>query len=131
MRVNMVCEATGTSLGLSLEDFKNLKNKISELVGTTFNSHYRLLDNFDVASLSAEDKEKFYNQYNERTKELVKEGKVPDKVSDFLYQSDVGGYVTHKGCKQILKVIGDCEKFSEFKNILKECVKNKSRLIWR
>lgn len=131
MRVNMVCEATGTSLGLSLEDFKNLKNKISELVGLTFNSHYRLLDSSDITSLSSEDKEEFYNQYNERTKELIKEGKVPDKVSDFLYQSDVGGSVTHKGCKQILKVIGDCENFSEFKNILKECVKNKSKLIWR
>lgn len=131
MRINMVCEATGTSLSFTIEDFKSLKNKISELVGTTFNSHYRLLDNFDITSLSAEDKEKFYNQYNERTKELIKEGRVPDKVSEFLYQSDCDGFVTHKGCKQILKVIGNCEIFPDFKSILKECVKNKSRLIWR
>lgn len=130
MRINIVCEVTGTSLSFTIEDFKSLKNKISELVGTTFNYHYKLLDNFDVTSLSAEDKEKFYNQYNERTKELIKEGRVPDKVSEFLYQSDYSGFVTHKGCKQILKVIGDCESFSDFKSVLKECVKNKSKLIW-
>lgn len=145
MGISLYCNKTKTSIDLGYGGFNNLRNKVAELAGGPFYPHYLLLSEPDIMFMADENKRKeFFDNYNERTEEIIKTKQADVKIVDFLLQSDCEGRIRYGACKNILKVIGDydddilygycgrsdCAKFSDFKQILKECVEHKSDLIW-
>ena len=144
MGVTIECKKTGRSIDLGCGGFNNLRNKVAELVGNPFAEHYLLLSEPSVMFMMGEARKAYFEKYDQETEKLVTEKKVHIKIADFLYQCDCGGKIRYGACKEILKVIGDyddnilygycgradCAKFSDFKAILKDCVANKSDMVW-
>lgn len=143
MGVTITCKKTGRSIDLGYSGFDNLRNKVAELVGDPFAEHYLLLSEPSVPILG-EARKAYFEKYDQKTEKLVTEKKVHIKIADFLYQCDCDGKIRYGACKEILKVIGgyddnilygycgraNCAKFSDFKAILKDCVENKSDMVW-
>lgn len=145
MGVTIECKKTGRSIDLGYGGFSKLRNKVAELVGNPFAEHYLLLSEPSVIFMIGDARKAYFEKYNQETKKLIIAKKVHTKVADFLHQSDCGGKIRYGACKEILKVIGgydddvlygycgrsDCAKFTDFKEILEDCVENKSDLVWR
>lgn len=124
--------------------FNNLRQKVADLVGKEFGEHYAKLSNPNVMLLMGKNREEYFKTYNEKTREMVDAGKINVKIANFCYQPDCNGYIRYGACKNILKVISDyddnilygyygrfdCAKFSDFKEILKDCVETKSDMAW-
>lgn len=124
--------------------FCNLRNKLAELAGEPFASHYLLLSEPSVIFLDGKERKDFFKDYDAKTLDFIKNKQVNVKIADFLLLPDCGGEVHYGACKAMLKVIGDyndnicygycarpdCAMFSDFKQLLTECVENKCDLVW-
>lgn len=141
MGITISCKKTGRSIDMGMFGFKNLRDKIGDLVGGEFAEHYRAYDN---APFYGEERKKFFVEYDKKINDLIAEKKVPYKVAVFLYACDCAARLRYGVCKEVLKVIGDyddnilygyagrpdCAMFADFKAILKDCVETKSDLVW-
>ena len=143
MGVTIKCKKTGRGIDLGYSGFARLRNKVAELMGEPFYSHYMKLDKAPV-SMRPDEEKKFYTEWDVEAIRLVRENDLPVKVVNFLLESDCEGKIRYGACKAILKVIGDyddnicygyagrsdCAMFRDFKAILQDCVDNKCDMVW-
>jgi len=144
MGVTIRCKKTGTSIDMGYGGFSNLRNKVAELYSEEFGNHYKLLSSSMVMFLAISRRKSYFEEYDRETEEMVQSKRLNIKVADFCYQSDCGGAIRYGACKIIYNIIKnyddnllygyagrpDCAKFSDFKNLIKECYETKSDLIW-
>lgn len=142
MGVTVLCRKTGRSIDLGYFGFKRLRDKVAELYGGVFWDHYQ---GIDKAPFMGEARKQYFDAFDKRTEELIREKKVSIKIVDFLLQPDAGGSIHYGACKEILKVIGDyddeihygysgrkdCAMFRDFKDILIDCAVHKCDMVWR
>ena len=143
MGVTIECKKTGRGIDLGYSGFMRLRNKVAELMGEPFCSHYKKL--YDVPSLMRPDEEKkFFTDWDTEAIRMVRENDLPVKVVNFLLESVCEGKIRYGACKKILKVIGDyddnicygyagrkdCAMFMDFKAVLQDCVDNKCDMVW-
>ncbi len=143
MGVTIKCKKTGRGIDLGYSGFARLRNKVAELMGEPFYSHYMKLDKAPV-SMRPDEEKKFYTEWDTDAIRLITENDLPVKVVNFLLESDCDGKIRYGACKDILKVIGDyddnicygyvgridCAMFRDFKAILRDCVDNKCDMVW-
>ena len=143
MGVTIKCKKTGRDIDLGYGGFARLRNKVAELMGEPFYSHYMKLDKAPV-SMRPDEEKKFYTEWDVEAIRPVRENDLPVKVVNFLLESDCEGKIRYGACKAILKVIGDyddnicygyagrsdCAMFRDFKAILQDCVDNKCDMVW-
>lgn len=129
------------SVDLGAGGFLRLRQKVSQLAGEPWASHYAALLQ---RPFSASDAESFYAEFDTKTAELIAERKVSVKLVDFCLQSDIEGSIHYGACKLLSQIIGDydddilyghagrpdCARFQDFKAILQECAGKKCDLIW-
>lgn len=145
MGVSIRCKKTGRVVDMAYSGFNRLRNKIAELAGEPFGSHYKKLDDAPYcyskpSTLTAEERGKLLEAYNAETQRIIDEKRVSVKVVDFCMQSDCKGRIRYGACKELLKVIGGYDgaelygqaedRFAEFKATLQDCVDTKSDLTW-
>lgn len=145
MGLTIECKKTNRSINLGCGGFLRLRRKVADLCGEEVSAHYRLmLDSMYNWFETPEEKQVFWEDYDQKTVQLVQSGKLNIKIADFLYQSDCEGQIRYGACKNLLKVISDyddnilygyagrpdCASFRDFKAILEDCVQTKSDLIW-
>ena len=126
--------------------FYRLRMQVAKLVSPEFGEHYKeitdsvLFRHFENPA----EKEAYLDELDQKTEQMIRKRKVSVKVVDFLMQPDTCGSIRYGACKQLLKVIGDyddeirygyagkpnCAKFSDFREILKECVEAQSDMLW-
>ncbi len=142
MGVSLSCKKTGNSIDMGYFGFLALREKVAELAGGPFAEHYLTLN--ESFSLPIDKRKSFYDDFNKTTEEIVRQKQADIKIVDFCLQSDCGGEIGYGACKNILKVVGDydddvcygylamsdCATFSDFKQLLQECVDTKSNLVW-
>lgn len=136
MGITIRCKKSGRSYDLGCGGFYNLRSKVAELCSPEFGKHYKTL-------IHLNSKEEF-DEFDEKTAELLRNKVVSEKVVDFCYQSDCGGSIRYGACKEIYNHIKDyddnicygyagrpdCFKFRDFVSLLKECSEIKSSLVW-
>lgn len=125
--------------------FMNLRQKVADLTSPEIGTFYRKLD--DAPSFTPE-RAKFFEQYDKDLQVLSnKLKKEPKKlrILDFLYQSDCEGKAGVWTCRAIWEVIkdyddnycygyagrSDCMMWSDFKQIVQDCIEAKTPLRWR
>jgi len=137
----LYCEKSGKFIDVTMSGFLRLRMKIAELAGKEWGSHYAKLAHPPLFGGKAAE---FFHAFDDKTGELLAKGAVSANIADFCLQSDCGGRIEPRTCAEILDVISDynddlpygytgradCAKFSDFKRLLQECVKNKCDLIW-
>lgn len=118
---------------------KDAKDKVAELAGEPFLSHYMKLN-----ELLFGPKDGFhFREFDRITERMVLTGAVSPHVVEFCLQSDCEGFITWKTCRKLLKIIGDYDDeaaygyaarpnsgFKAFKSILEDCVKHKCSMRW-
>lgn len=124
--------------------FMNLRQKVADLTSPEIGTFYRKLD--DAPSCTLERAE-FFEQYDKDLQALSnKLKKEPKKlrILDFLYQSDCEGKAGVWTCRAIWDVIKDyddnyyygyvgrpdCMMWSDFKQIIQDCIETKTPLRW-
>lgn len=131
----------GHSIDMGYFGFNNLRQKIAELAG--IGEHYDKLTQLAI-SVFAYKTETAYDEYDKGTERLIREGKLNEKVADFLYAPDTSASLSYGVAKELLNVIGDYDDniiygyagrpdramFKDFKQILEDCVKNRTKLRW-
>lgn len=141
MGVTIRCKKTGRSIDLGYGGFANPREKVAELCGDPWASHYAQLGH---APYLGQEAKAFYKEFDNETVRILDAKKVSIKIVDFCLQSDCEGSIRYGACKQILKVIGDyddkicygyvgrpdCAMFRDFKAILQDCVENKCDMVW-
>lgn len=145
MGLTLACKKTNRSIDLGCGGFLRLRRKVSELCGEEMFTYYQLmLDSLYRRFDSPEEKEKFWESYDEAVGQLVDHKRLSYKVVNFLYAPDIEGRATYGTCKILLKIIGDyddnilygyagrpdCARFRDFKAILEDCVRTKSAMVW-
>lgn len=128
-------------IDMGYHGFLLLRQKIAELSGEKIGQHYSLITTAPWIGKSRED---FFEKYDQETDRMVAAGELPSSLADFLYQPDVSGEIPCETCEYLLKIIGDYDddtiygyagrpdaaKFSDFKDLLQECVKQKAPMVW-
>ena len=138
MGVDIRCKKTGKSMTLSYSGFARWQMKIAELYNHPWRIHYAQLFTPPLCK-----SEEFCKKFDAETRRLMEAEHLDPKIIDFCLQSDTGGSITYGACKNILKAIGDYtdntaytyttladHDWDRLKDILKDCVETKSKLIW-
>ena len=139
--MGITLESRNFSIDIGCGGFMRLRKKVAELTGKEIYNHYCELDN---APLFDPERSEFFKEYDIKTYKLGKELKIPRGILFFLYASDCDGKLISRKCKELYEVIkdhdddiaygyvgrNDCAKFSDFKKIVNDCVKNKCTLKW-
>lgn len=129
----------GHSIDMGYFGFNNLRTKIAELAG--IGDHYKKLVKVEIHSYSNPNA---YKNYDRETERLINDGALNWRVANFLYASDCDASLKWVVAKELLKVIGDYDDnivygyagrpdramFKDFKQILEDCVKNRTNLRW-
>lgn len=143
MGICIKCKKTGTSYDLGCGGFLILREKVAELCSKEFGEHYATLALAPMLNTNGS-RDSFFEAFDRKTQKLLDEKKVSVKVVDFCLQTDERGKILYGACKEILKHIKDydddicygyagrpdCFKFHHFKELLQECVSNRSPLVW-
>lgn len=112
--------------------FFRLRSKIADLLDEEFGAEYRKL----IDPRAKID--------NEKMNRIINEKMLDEDVIDFLYQYDCGGKMTPGQCRSLYEIIKDYDDdylygyerqvvkptFSNFKNIVYDCYKNRRTLYW-
>lgn len=141
MGVTIGCQKTGREYDMGYGSFKALRTKVAELCSPEFGKHYGSIT--DVVYLrSYDEKQKFYKDFDRKTQKLINNHVVNQYVADFCLQSDGGGTLHYNACKEIYNRIKECKDghtygyawhkmtITDFADLLRECVDNKSMLEW-
>ena len=130
------------SIDMGYGGFGNIRRRVAELTGKEIGKHYARLDK--GMFIHGAEREEFFKKYNKKIGELETEFKIPRGILMFLYASDCEGKITSAKCKHIYEVIknydddilygyggrDDCAKFKDFKEIIKDCIDNKTVMKW-
>lgn len=151
MGLTLYCKKTGRSINMGYGGFNRLREKVANLVGEPFASHYAKLSTPEyMFCLNAEKAKQLFAEYDAQTARMLDQNLVSHKVADFLLQSDCEGKVRYGACKEILQVIGNynddhiCYGYNrcasdgwvgtgtmaDFKSVLQDCVDNRCMMIW-
>lgn len=144
MGISLTCTKSGRTMDLGANGFRMLRNKVAELVGEPFASHYLQLSDPARFFLSGEALHQFYDRFDEQTEVLIAAKKIPAKTADFLLQPDLHSVCHYGACKQLLRFIGDYDDdviygyaarpntatFAHLKAILQDCIDLKCDLEW-
>ena len=145
MGVTMQCRCTRHSLDLTFSGFARFRGKVAELSSREFGEHYKKLLERPIIT-DDEERKAFYEAFNRETERLLSERLINGKIVDFCLQSDCGGRIRYGACKNIMKAIGDYDdpkpvvygyaaredapRFRDIAELIAECAKEKSDLIW-
>lgn len=92
MGVTIYCKKTGRSIDMGYGGFDRLRNKVAELAGEPFASHYAKLSTPEyMFCLNKQRRESLYAEFDAETQRMVDEGIVPIKIVDFCLQPDCEG----------------------------------------
>lgn len=146
MGITLKCKKTDRYLDMGYFGFNRLREKVAELVGEPFASHYKKLSTSQYVFSFGETRDKLFAAFDAETEDMLKRKVISVKVASFLLQSDCEGKLRYGGCIDLLKVIKDYDDdvhygyvgrdkseisdFMLFRMILQDCVKTKSMLIW-
>ena len=126
--------------------FGALRQKVADLADPEIGSFYRELD--DGQKLFGDARTAFFEKYDQKlcdmSEQYGKTDRKKQRILDFLYQSDCEGKVGILACRAIWEVIKDydddfrygyagrpdCMMFSDFKDIVQDCIKTKTPLRW-
>ena len=125
--------------------FINLKQTVADLTSPEIGAFYRKL--FNAAPSCVLERAEFFEQYGEELKALndrLKKEPKKLRILDFLYQSDCDGKVDVWTCRAIWDVVKDydddycygyaerpdCMMWSDFKQIVQDCIETKTPLRW-
>lgn len=97
------------SCDLGYGGFNNFRNKVASMVGKEFGEHYAELTSAIVICLCGEERKKYFDEYDAKTEELIKNKKIELDVAIFLYMSDRDGEITKEQAKKIYELIKDCD----------------------
>ena len=140
--MGVTIKSKNKSIDMGCGGFHNLRTKVAELTSKDIYEHYCSLK---YAPLFGEERTQFFEEYDKKIVELAEKHKGKyNKILDFLYESDISGKMTYGTCKKIWEIIKDyddnilygyvgrpdCAKFKDFKEIIKDCVDAKTKLIW-
>ena len=81
MGVTISCTKTGRTIDVGSGGFLRLRSKISELVGEPWASHYKAL--VEERICDEKEREKFYEDFDKKTEELLNKKCVSVKIVDF------------------------------------------------
>ena len=140
--MGITIESNNFSADMGYGGFMRFRNKVAELSNSEFGQHYAKLS--DAKFLKGEERELFFNEYDEKTRDLVKENVVTVEIANFCYQYDGEGSIDQEHAKQIYeKIIDyddkfcygyagrlDCAMFSDLKKIIKDCTENGGTVDW-
>lgn len=143
MYMGITIESKNLSADMGYGGFGRFRNKVAELTNPEFWKHYSNLK--DGMYLMGEEREKFFNDYDSKTKRLIEDGVVTVEIANFCYQSDCEGSIDKEQATQIHNNIKDyddnicygysgrpdCAMFSDLKNIFKDCADNDGGVKWR
>lgn len=141
MGITIRCKKTNRSIDMGCGGFLRLRNKVAELVGEPWASHYATLER---APLFEPARSKFFAAFDRKTEEMLLAKQVSVKIVDFCLQSDAEGSIRYGACKQIYEIVKDyddnilygyagrkdCARFADFKAILKDCMNKKCDMVW-
>ena len=147
MGVTLKCKKTNRYLDMGYFGFNRLREKVAELAGEPFASHYKKLSTAQYVFSYGETRDRLFAAFDTETEAMLKRKVISEKVASFLLQSDCEGKLRYGGCIELLKVIKDYDDnvhygyvagrdkseisdFALFRMILQNCVKTKSTLIW-
>lgn len=130
------------SVDMGYGGFLRFREKVAWLTGNEFGQHYEELRKADM--LFGENRDAFYEEYNKKTHELIEKGFVTAEIANFCYQSDCEGAIDQRQAQFIYEKIkhyddniaygyvgsSDCARFSDLKNIFKDCAENGNQISW-
>lgn len=139
MAVTIESKSGNLSYDLRTGGFASLRMRVASLCNEEWGKHYSkaIIPPFCH-------KERFYENFNRVTEDLIGKKKVSSGVVDFCLQSDCGGKATYRQCREIYKHIKDYDNdinygfagqpdsftFKDFKTLLEYCIKNKCGFEW-
>lgn len=140
--MGVTIESPNYSIDIGCGGFYRLRQKIADLSNPVLSYHYQKL--FDGISFYGEDRENFFEKYNKKTEAIKEQYNIPDGIIDFLYLSDAGATLPVEECKELWNVIKnieddfcigyvgrkDCAMFSDFKDIVLDCIENNIYMCW-
>ena len=140
--MGVTIESKNESGDLGYFGFNRLRMKVAELCDKELAEHYERLNN--SLALSGNKRKMFFESYNKKIAEIVDKNNIVHAIPNFIYASDCGGKVSSEQCKQIYEIVKDYDDeisygysgrpdrfmFSDFKDILKDCVENKCDMEW-
>lgn len=89
--------------------FGRFRNTVAEKVNADFYRHYLRLSDPEAMFSIGDGRKEFFEKYDAKTNEYVKQNTVTVEVANFLYQSDCGGKIDKKQAKQIHELIKECD----------------------
>lgn len=89
--------------------FMRFRSTVASMVSAKFYKHYTEMDSVDVLLLYGDERKKYFEKYDLKTKELVENGEVTIEVANFLYQPDSNGSIDRRQAKQVFELIKNCE----------------------
>ena len=104
--------------------FGRFRDIVAEKTHKDCHEHYLLLSSPDAMFSFGEERKKYFEKYDAKTKEFIDDGKITPAVANFLYQSDCDGKIDKEQAKQIYELIKDCNDDISFGYIgRKDCAK--------
>lgn len=141
--MGVTIESKNHSIDFGYGGFMNLRTKVAELAGEDIGEHYKKLH--DAPMFGEELRTKFFEEYDAKTNELDDkyDGEM-NCILHFLYSSDCNGDMELDVCRKIYDIIKDyddtilygycgrpdCAKFSDFKQIVKDCIDTNTNMTW-
>ena len=141
--MGVTIESKNHSIDLGYGGFMNLRIKVAELTSEDIGEHYKKLN--DAPMFGEELRKKFFEEYDAKTNELDDkyDGEM-NCILHFLYSSDCNGDMELDVCRKIYDIIKDyddtilygycgrpdCAKFSDFKQIVKDCIDTNTNMTW-
>lgn len=130
------------SVDMGYGGFLSFRERVAMLASDEFGQHYSTLRSSSF--LFGEQRESFFNNFDNKTNEMLAENKVAIEVVDFVLQSDCEGKIK---CKQAIMIYekikdyddniaygyagrSDCATFASIKAIFKDCVDNGGKIKW-
>lgn len=98
-----------TSCHMGYGGFKRFRTDVAKQVGYEFGVHYST-DLDKGLCLWGTERDNYFDAYDKKTAELVKNGVVSDAVANFCYQTDCEGSIDKAQAKEIYALIKDCDE---------------------
>lgn len=97
------------SCDMGYAGFNRFRNTVAEKTYKDFYEHYLLLSSLRAMVGFGDERKKYFEIYDAKTKDYIENGKVTVEIANFLYQSDCSGKIDKKQALQIYKLIKDCD----------------------
>ena len=142
--MGVTIESKNKSIDMGYIGFRALRTTIAGLTELDIKKHYDDLTN-GMHIFREEERKKFFQDYDEETEIIDKKYDYKyNKVLAFLYASDCNAELNVDVCKDLYEIIKDynddkvygysgredCATFKDFKELVKDCIDNNSKMIW-